>query len=178
MLCYSVGINSTQVIGFSDGDNHMWNAVLIENEWYQADLTWSDSSSAYDYSYFNITTEKIAKDHTVDSSRISVPKCTSTKNSFINVFAIEITDLDSPPVNYEKTVANIISSGDKFLYVYVNRDGSVVGNLNFSRNYERYINNNMIYEESEFNIYLSNQGITLLRGIEKLEDFYILTLNY
>jgi len=177
-LCYCVGINATQVIGVGNEEEHMWNAVLIDNEWYQTDLTWSDSSSVYDYSYFNITAEKMSKDHTVDNSRISVPKCTATKNSFINVFAIEITALDSPPANYENAILNTIKSGSDRLYIYVNRDGSVVGNLNFSRNYERYINNNMIYEGSDFNIYLSNLGITLSREIKKIENFYVLTLNY
>ncbi len=184
-LCYCVGINSTQVIGVGNEEEHMWNAVLIEGEWYQADPTWSDDDwfgayliNNYDYNYFNQTTESISKDHTIDYSCLAVPACNSTKNSFVNVFAIEITDLDSPPVNYEKTIANIKSSGDNFLYVYVNQDGSVVGNLNFSRNYERYINNNMIYEGSDFNIYLSNLGITLSREIKKIENFYVLTLNY
>lgn len=184
-LCYCVGINATQVIGVGNKEDHMWNAVLIEGEWYQADLTWSDTDMAwsdltriFDYSYFNQTTENILKDHTIDSSCLAVPVCNSTKNSFINLFAIEITDLNSPPANYENVVANIIKSGSNRIYVYVNRDGSVVGNLNFSRNYERYINNNMIYEGSDFNIYLSNLGITLSREIKKIENFYVLTLNY
>lgn len=183
-LCYCVGINATQVIGTADGENHMWNTVLIENEWYQADLTWSDVDLAwsdltrvYDYSYFNQTTENISKTHTIDSSYISVPKCNSTKNSFTNLFAIEITDLNSPPANYENIIANIIKSESNRIYIYVNRDGSVVGNLNFSRNFERYINNYMLYEESEFSKYLSAQGKTLLADVVKIADFYVLTLK-
>ncbi len=183
-LCYCVGINATQVIGVGNEEEHMWNAVLIENEWYHEDLTWSDVDLAwsdltrvYDYSYFNQTTENISKDHVIDSSSLSVPTCNSTKNSFINVFAIEITDLNSPPANYENTVANIIKSGGNRIYIYVNRDGSVVGNLNFSRNYERYINNYMLNPKSEFSNYLLTQGITLLIDIRKVANFYVLTFD-
>ena len=45
-LCYCTGINSTQILGTSEGSNHMWNAVKLDDEWYQIDVTWDDTNSA------------------------------------------------------------------------------------------------------------------------------------
>ena len=44
--------------------DHVWNAVLLDNVWYNLDLTWddpvvSDGSDFLDDSYFLINTEKL-----------------------------------------------------------------------------------------------------------------------
>lgn len=177
-LCYSVGINSTQVIGTSNGGNHMWNAVLIDEEWYQIDVTWNDTETIIGYSYFNLNEEKISKDHTIDDSTISVPQCVSTENSFISVFAVCITDLTQAPTNYETAIANIKEAGDKMLYVYIEGyELDRMGMINTQR-YTRYIQQYMLKTKSDFSAYLSAQGISLSNSINRSNEFIVLTLKY
>ena len=45
-------------------ENHIWNAVYIDNEWYHLDLTWddpvtSDGSDVLEYNFFLITTKEL-----------------------------------------------------------------------------------------------------------------------
>ena len=177
-LCYSVGINSTQVIGTSNGGNHMWNAVLIDKEWYQIDVTWNDTETIIGYSYFNLNKEKISKDHTIDDSTISVPQCVSTENSFISVFAVCITDLTQAPTNYETAIANIKEAGDKMLYVYIEGyELDRMGMINTQR-YAGYIQQYMLRTTSDFSAYLSTQGISLSNSINRSNEFIVLKLKY
>ncbi len=84
VLCYAVGINATQITGV----NHMWNAVLLDGEWYQVDVTFDDSETSgpahngVRYNYFNLSGDKMAADgyHTPDGM-LYVPNCTSDKYS-------------------------------------------------------------------------------------------------
>lgn len=47
-------------------ENHIWNAVYIDNNWYHLDLTWddpvlTDGSDTLEYTFFLITTEELEK---------------------------------------------------------------------------------------------------------------------
>lgn len=119
-LCYAVGINSTQVFGVSGGTNHLWNTVKIDNQWYQIDLTWNDNSldeSTY-YGYFNITTNEMKKDHTIDTTVLSVPNCTATKYSFVNYYSLKVTSTSADPENIEFVTENIENNKEEYLIIY------------------------------------------------------------
>ena len=45
-------------------ENHVWNAVMIDNKWYHLDLTWddpitTDGSDILEYNFFLITTDEL-----------------------------------------------------------------------------------------------------------------------
>ncbi|MCD7774977.1 MAG: hypothetical protein LUG85_06655 [Clostridiales bacterium] len=72
LLLQEAGIESVLIggTGISDSQgsiSHMWNAVWIDGEPYQLDVTWDDptgSDSTYiSHMYFNITSEDISSDH-------------------------------------------------------------------------------------------------------------------
>lgn len=77
VLCNRANIMSEVVFGKSGtfelmdlltpDDNHMWNIVQIDGDWYEMDVTFDDpvgSNSLYDtYTFFNITSEDISLDH-------------------------------------------------------------------------------------------------------------------
>lgn len=108
LLCERLGVECVPINGVCDdtnvafNGNHIWNAVKIDGEWYQTDVTWNDYetedkesfvSSVETHLYFNITTEKITNDHTINpiysgegSEDIIfnsfVPECTSTEYNY------------------------------------------------------------------------------------------------
>ena len=82
-LCYLVGINSNVVYG----DDHIWNTVKIDDEWYQVDLTWNDTTkSGNNHKYFNLTSSQMYSAHprTTDSyyNCIKIPECSASVNSY------------------------------------------------------------------------------------------------
>ena len=120
-LCYCVGINSTPISGFADGGRHMWNAVEIEGEWYQIDLTWGDafSDNVPYYGFFNLTNSQMsAQDHVIDSEHLAVPVCTASENAFRKAFALDVGN-GSMPDNYQTVLDWLATSAEPYLYVYV-----------------------------------------------------------
>lgn len=67
-LMDGVGMESILVIGESKGENHAWNLVNIEDEYYHIDSTWndpitSDGSNVLRYNYFNLDDNEMSKTH-------------------------------------------------------------------------------------------------------------------
>lgn len=72
-LCKQLDIDCIIVTGTSKNEQHMWNMVRLDNEWYHIDLTWNDPGLDGNgnpktplHPYFNVTDEVILKDHTID----------------------------------------------------------------------------------------------------------------
>lgn len=84
------GINCYYVMGKADNEDHAWNMVEIEDDFYNVDISWDDAiSEAYGasvYPYFNLTDKKMDVDHTRGDLSKNLEKCTSTKNSYTNKF--------------------------------------------------------------------------------------------
>ncbi len=60
-------------------EEHAWNLVKLDSQWYYTDVTWDDQGSNTFYAYFNITTAQLLTDHTLDSSLTAlVPQATAT----------------------------------------------------------------------------------------------------
>lgn len=80
------GVECEVVVGTatnSNGtENHAWNLVKLDDEWYHLDPTWDDPTpdrpGVTSYSYFNMTDAMIKKDHTISSTR-TYPAATGTK---------------------------------------------------------------------------------------------------
>lgn len=68
-----LGIENKTLSGVARDQQHIWNLVRLDGEWYQVDVTWDDpvgsTSSVIDHSYFNITDEDMALDHTWDETQ-------------------------------------------------------------------------------------------------------------
>jgi transglutaminase-like putative cysteine protease len=65
-------------------EGHAWNLVKLDEEWYHLDATWDDPipdrGSVISYTYFNVTDDFIAKNHTWERSKY--PTCTSIKQAY------------------------------------------------------------------------------------------------
>lgn len=114
LLCNELGIECVNIFGTDDDENHMWNGVKIEDEWYQVDVTWDDNEGEQEnitrYLYFNLDDEKMYKDHqasdlyenisdeefenTTENCNIYVPQCSSTEYNYHLYYGSLITDID------------------------------------------------------------------------------------
>lgn len=69
---------------FSLTENHAWNIVEFENEFYHCDITWDvcgfEQRQFSSYQYFGLDDSQISLDHTWKLS--TTPKCAGTKLSF------------------------------------------------------------------------------------------------
>lgn len=155
-LCYCVGIQVTQIYGSSSNQPHMWNAVKIQNEWYMSDATWDDSGrdELRCYSYFNVTTNQIASDHSIDNMYLKVPSCTSETYAFYNHYALYIHDLSTAPTNYQQVLDNLAKNSDKYLYIYIGNQSEITN---------EYLVSQVLSNESAVQQYISsmNYAITL-----------------
>lgn len=115
-LCYQTGLNATLVIGESENESHAWNTIFLEGKWYHIDTTWNDGSTndLPLYTYFNLTTEQISKDHIIDSSIFAVPEAKSEKYSFKNTYGVAVSPY-SKPKNYEAAIDYLMKYNDKYL---------------------------------------------------------------
>ena len=65
------------VVGVSNV-NHAWNMVLLDDGYYNVDLTW-DNSDLNRYKYFNKTDKDFSKTHTRTGLSLNLPECNATK---------------------------------------------------------------------------------------------------
>lgn len=56
LMCNSAGVETIGVIGTGNGngkvEDHAWNKVLLEGNWYNVDLTWDDQTYGIIYTYY------------------------------------------------------------------------------------------------------------------------------
>ena len=87
------GIPCIIVNGNAGGSAHAWNIVEIDGAYYHMDATWGDPSyysqdeeekngaPDIDYSYLNLTTAEITKNHNIDQT-FKLPDCTAVRDNY------------------------------------------------------------------------------------------------
>ncbi len=174
-LCYNVGINCTQVFGEAENSLHVWNIVQIENEWYHTDLTWADADGYICYSFYNLTTEQISKDHKITNDDLVMPECTSTQNSFMNLFVIYVEDTRLSPKDYKTPIDNIRLTNGKELYIYVKNYRSYNGKVLINK-YTSYIHEHFS-TGTEIARYLRTIGLRLSNQFYANNEYITLKLK-
>lgn len=95
-----LGIENYTISGKAGNEQHIWNVVKLDNDWYQVDVTWDDpvgSSQEYiDHSYFNISDSDMAIDHTWTSDSNE----TNPANGYIYTYPVQ-AKLHSAGTQYE-----------------------------------------------------------------------------
>jgi hypothetical protein len=88
MLLNEAGLENYMVVGSgetvdSPSEDHAWNLVKINNQYYHIDTTWDDQdASALRYRYFAISDAQIMKDHTWDVGLY--PTCTDNSLEYFS----------------------------------------------------------------------------------------------
>ena len=88
-LLQKVGIPAWFVVGKSynpttkEHDDHSWNMLCLDGEWYYTDVTWDDQGENTFYTYFNTTTDMLSESHTPDAEYTDyLPEATATEANF------------------------------------------------------------------------------------------------
>lgn len=67
LLCDLSGVTCKMISGTADGENHAWNLIKLDKEWYHVDPTWDDpepdDASRIMYTYFNVNDAQMRTDH-------------------------------------------------------------------------------------------------------------------
>lgn len=114
LLCKELGLECVNIYGTSKDENHMWNCVMIDGQWYQIDVTWDDAEGEQKeitrYLFFNLNDENMYKDHQISefyenisddeylnlksNANLFVPQCTATEYNYHLYYGALITDIE------------------------------------------------------------------------------------
>ena len=81
-------VSGTAVNSVGDNEQHAWNYVRLDGEYYLCDVTWDDPVGAdnsdinrLSHEYFCLSTEDMGRDHFPDEDQ-SVPECPATRSPY------------------------------------------------------------------------------------------------
>ncbi len=127
LLCRRLGIECTVIEGTSDfnenaDDGHMWNCILLGDDWYHVDVTWNDVSNAAceaeRYFYLNLNDAQILQDHIISGGfeqradnkgnyfNIFIPHCSSDALCYMKLNFVSISD----PEYDDQIIASLIDA--------------------------------------------------------------------
>lgn len=137
-LLQRVGIQSVQVYGYGVNpqtggtENHAWNLVRIDGEYYLTDLTWNDQNNVLLYAYFNQTTAVFSEDHiawpvgatanndgtvTLLSCEVfELPECTATTANYFTKNGLRINNYTA------KSIGQLLKANDLSVSVFLDSD--------------------------------------------------------
>lgn len=134
MLLIQADIPSYTVRGNADDVRHMWNLVQLDDDWYHLDATWNDGDMNISYEYFNLSTEAIEENHTIDvligsdesdstSPNFFLPECTTMKLNYYNVNGFTIDDFSNETDRkFIAYIVDCIDSGESYLHIKIGED--------------------------------------------------------
>ena len=106
LLLNRVGIAATVINGTAveTEESHMWNLIKLNDNYYYLDPTWNDNQDKGYHTYFNITSEELAKTHRIAPNQAAAVTCTATKD---NYFVRNNTYVDT---YHRQTIAELIAA--------------------------------------------------------------------
>lgn len=141
LLLNKVGIECEVVIGTSKGEGHAWNIVKLDDEYYMLDATWDDPTPDEEgyanYDYFNLTSERLAEDHSWDTSKW--PVANGTKYNYFMYNNLVVNNY----MEFQNLITKSISEGKKDIVMYIHGYNKGAFDLNFIFNF--YSHNSLSY---------------------------------
>ena len=99
--------------GTGSSENHAWNYVRIDGEYYHVDLTWNDQDTYLFHAYFNQTDAVIQEDHAIGETVYALPVCDAVDAMY---FTGKDTYLDSYTA---ASVGQLLKSNAMRVQVYI-----------------------------------------------------------
>lgn len=84
IIMTKLGIPTYYITGTAEGE-HAWNLILLDDGYYNIDLTWDDQVDRIIYKYYNVNEDMISKDHTRKDLSTKIVKAEGTK--YINKYS-------------------------------------------------------------------------------------------
>ena len=105
---YVLDIPCKMVVGYAGNIPHGWNVVKVDGKWYQIDVTWDDpvpdKKGRVSYSYFLLSDQEMAKDHTTKTK--GLPKCKTSGDKYTSEFALICNDRSQMKKQVSKALAS------------------------------------------------------------------------
>ncbi len=141
LLCNSAGIKCLNIIGESQGELHMWNAVELDGDYYYVDITWDDSDDkALKYDYLNINEKQLLYDHEFSklasemtdeeicgdgklnalTSNFTIPSCTELAYNYYIRSASKLINYSGD--NLIENLQTAAENKDEYFHVYLDPD--------------------------------------------------------
>jgi len=76
LLCHLAGLRCELISGLNGGVSHMWNLILVDDQWYHVDCADDDMKNGIGYRFFGISDESIGAFHIWDTA--AYPTCESS----------------------------------------------------------------------------------------------------
>lgn len=121
LLSNKAGLACIIVRGTADGKPHVWNVMYIDGKFYHVDVAYNDADIEFApelkfHGYFNLTSDEIKKDHTIDSEQ-NLPAAQTDYNYYRakNLHAENLMDLDR--IAYRE-ILNAVYSGKNYIELY------------------------------------------------------------
>lgn len=170
-FCYlagKMGIKSILVTGkTNNGENHAWNQVEIDGDWYNVDITWDDmdNSGGSRKVYFLCNDEQFGKTHIAENSYFSAFGCFSDKNNYYvknGLFATNNSEADF-------IVRREITAGNRIIELKFSNSAAY---FDFKRD---YIENQKIFDIILDSGYSTEKRMSII--LRETKEEYCLTLE-
>ncbi|MGD1815474.1 MAG: transglutaminase domain-containing protein [Pleomorphochaeta sp.] len=147
---------------FVDSDeNHIWNMIELNNNWYHVDVTQADSSGNYiDYSYFCVDDKQIYKDHVL-ISKVEVNKAESDEFFYLDRLGLYFKSFDKTLL--DKKFLEFVNSNESQISIIFDNKKLFDKGYDYLINQNGFINNlaKQGYKISALNYYENKVGNTL-----------------
>lgn len=142
MLMNGLGVDCVGLMGSSQEQMHMWNAVKTEDGWYQTDVTWDDQEETYtQHLYCNVGDEFMYEDHTLSPlytemsddeinglegdwnasvMNLFVPECPDNHSSYYAQKSPRLTDYDA--ANVKSALLTCALDQEEYFVFYIDED--------------------------------------------------------
>ncbi|MBQ2971073.1 MAG: hypothetical protein IJE16_00810 [Ruminococcus sp.] len=138
LLCNSTGLSCINIVGVSENELHMWNAVQLGEDYYYVDVTWDDKDEeAFMYDYFNISEKQLLYDHEFSplssemsdeeicgdgttnalTSNFFIPKCTKTEQNYYEKNSVHLKSYDSDEI--EESLLKSAENKESYFHFYI-----------------------------------------------------------
>lgn len=198
LLLSLVGLESYYVYGRGNNELHMWNCVLIQDNWYYLDVTWDDNDDGdTNYDHFNITTEQALLERTIAplyetlteeeicgtdeespvNFNIFVPECDSENMSFYAHNCVTVTGVDDENLTViARAIADAATKQQEAVYLYIDPYYLDYDSAKDSLLSGEYLIFECISRANELldGVTVSNETVET----EESEDLYVLTIFF
>lgn len=122
-LCNKAGIECMLVTGYGGGEEHMWNMVKYNGNWYHMDVTWDDPSTLVfgeeyvKYDYFNLTTSQIRLDHKIipENNFFKYPEAVAIEGNYFIKKGAYINTYNEARKIFVKQIASGVDNNLKYI---------------------------------------------------------------